>query len=235
MLGCSEAMVLGGGPGKESGGGPMCSISSMGLPFLAWVIGSMSPGGGSSIVFGRSGWEGEVVFWPDSADGECDEAGDPRDGGGSVGCGVGLLCGVCSPVFCPFICPLGPPSCVFPPAFPSGLPSSSFPSGFLSGFFPGASPSLFGGCAGVSTCKGSMPFPARFAKAGCLLAEAVVNGVACWHDCGLTEGLRREFRRACDAVGSDKRPPARQRCGYRNVKRFVAMAVSLGFGDGLRC
>jgi hypothetical protein len=74
----------------------MWRSSSMGLPFLVRVTGSMSLGGGSSIVGGRSGWGGEVdCRWlrgsPDGGlDGVGDGVGDESGGGVSVGCGVGF-------------------------------------------------------------------------------------------------------------------------------------------------
>jgi hypothetical protein len=72
-----------------------------------------------------------------------------------------------------------------------------------------------------------MPFPARLAKAACLPAEGVVKRAACWQQGGDGAGLRREAR-ACtaeDTAGSVHRPPARKRCGYRKVRRFVAMVA----------
>lgn len=56
-----EEGVIGddGASGEEEGGGPMWRISSIGDPFFVWVIGSMSDGGGSSIVEGSwAGWGG---------------------------------------------------------------------------------------------------------------------------------------------------------------------------------
>ncbi|KAK4152849.1 alkaline phosphatase [Chaetomidium leptoderma] len=165
--GWSDASIADGGGDKESGGGPMCRISSMGLPFLVWVTGSMSPGGGSSIVGGRSGCGAEEA-----------------EGGGGGGVGVPWAVALAS-------------SC------PSGFSSSLFDSGLES-----------------STRTGSMPFPARLAKAACLPAEGVVKRAACWQHAGNggnAEGLRREARArtACDAAGSVQRPLVRKRCGYR--------------------
>ena len=71
-----------------------------------------------------------------------------------------------------------------------------------------------------------MPFPARLAKEACLPAEGVVNGAACWQQSeegSSGAGLRQETRAACETAGSVHRLPVRNRCGYRKVKRFVAM------------